>query len=354
MRICYFGDFDPNYSRTRTILMGLERIGVKVVFCNERKNGIGKYWRLWKKHRKMKSEYDVMVIGYGDSRLMPLFAKLITSKPVVWEALFSKYDNWVFDRKLVKQYSIKSYMFWFTDWLGSKVSDLVLLDTKIHTKYFNEEFGIPERKLSFIYVGADTTIFYPRPKTNKSDLFEVEFHGKYFPMQGTDVVVRAAKLLEGEKVHFTMIGSGQESKNTRKLAEELGVQNVTFHSYIPQSEIVEHVRNADVCIGLIGDVPRVIRAIPTKLWEAAAMEKVTINASPGSLEEVFTPGVDTIGLKPGDHKQLADIVLDLMANGKAEAMGKAANATFQKYGKPEVIGQSLLDVLKKSFPNLKS
>ncbi len=354
MRILYFGDFDPNYSRTRTILMGLERTGTKVIFCNERTNGFRKYWKLWKNHRALKGAYDVMVIGYGDSRLMPIFTKLITRKPVVWEALFSQYDNWVFDRKLVKPHSLKAYVYRLMDWLGCKVSDLVVLDTKLHTKYFHDTLGVPYRKLGFVYVGADTTIFYPRPKTKISEFFEVEFHGKYFPMQGTDVIARAAKILEKEKVHFTMIGSGQESGNTRKLAEELGVKNITFYSHIPQSEIVQYVRNADVCIGLIGDVPRVIRAIPTKLWEGAAMEKVTINASPGCLEEVFSPGVDTIGLRPGDHEGLAKIIMDLKNSGKSEAMGKQAFITFQKFGKPEIIGQSLVDLLNDRFPNIKT
>lgn len=350
MTICYFGDYDPGYTRTKILLKGLRQTGVSVLEINERGRGFRKYLRLWKRHREIKGTYDAMVVGYGDSRLMPVFARIIGAQNIVWEALFSQYDNWVFDRKLVRPHSPKAYLYWFLDWLGCAVSDVVLLDTRLHTEYFRKTFGVSEKKLAYIYVGADTSIFYPRERIRHSDDFEIEFHGKYFPMQGTDVIIRAAKLLDGKGVHFTLIGNGQELKRTKELADLLAVRNVTFLPFLPQEKIVEYVRDADVCVGLIGDVPRVVRAIPTKLWEAAAMARASVNASPGSLEEIFTPGKDSIGLKPGAHAELARKILEIRESGNTDTMGCAAYETFKQNGTPEKIGQSLARVLQKHFP----
>ncbi|MEK9176741.1 MAG: glycosyltransferase [Patescibacteria group bacterium] len=352
MTVLYFGDYDASYTRTRILLKGLREHGATVVEMNERGGGISMYLRLWRSFRAYRGPYDAMVIGYGNARLMPLFARCIGAKRIIWEALFSKYDNFVFDRKLASPRSPKAYLYRFLDWLGCAVSDLVLLDTKLHTRYFHETFGVPERKLAFVYVGADTDIFYPRARAGRPDGFEIEFHGKYFPMQGTDVIIRAASLLEKQGVHFTLIGNGQELKRTKALAESLHVSNVTFKQFLPQEEIVEYVKNADMCIGLIGDVPRVVRAIPTKLWEAAAMGRVSINASPGSLEEVFTPGKDVIGITPGDHEGLARTILELKQSGAADAMGAAARETFLQYGTPAVVGKAFADLVSARFPDV--
>lgn len=352
MTICYFGDYNPNYARTRIILKGLEKLGVRVIHCNVYERGWRMYWKLWRLHAAMKEPYDIMIVGFGDSRFMPELARLVSRAPIIWEALFSQYDNWVFDRKLVGPHSPKAYLYWFLDWLGCKVTDMLLIDTHQSTVYFAETFGVPRSKLAYAYVGADTTIFYPRERTKRSDKFEVEFHGLYFPMQGADVIVRAAKLLEHDDVHFTMIGKGQEVKRVRLLADELHVTNVTFYGYLPPQEIVEYVANADVCMGLVGDIPRAFRTLPTKVWETAAMEKAAINVDSPAIREVFTPGIDVIGVKAGSPEALAQAILDLKKSGKAEEMGKAAGRTFLKNGTPESIAGQVLAAIYERFPQL--
>lgn len=349
MRICYFGDYDPDYSRTRVILCGLHECGVSVVHCNARWKGLGKYRVLWQKHRALRADYDVLLVGLGDARLMPFFAWLVSRRLIVWEPLYSIYDNWVFDRKLTSPHSLKAYLYWFMDWLGCKVSDLIILDTNTNCRYFHETFGVPMGKLSRVLVGADTRVFMPLSKTRDTGKFEVEFHGKYIPVQGTDVIVRAAKLLEQDDVHFTMIGGGQAFNETKALAEKLQVTNITFFPTLPREKVVEYIRNADVCMGLVGDVPRVVRAIPNKLYEAAAMARVSINVGSSSLREVFYPGVDTIGVKQGDPEDLARAIRELKGSGKAEQMGKAAYDTFIKTCTPKLVAQSLLDAFSKNL-----
>lgn len=348
MTILYFGDYDPKYSRTRVILNGLASERVKVIHVNVRKKkGLSLLWNLYKGHAAVKEEYDVLFIGVGDSRVIPLLARLIARAPIVWEPLFSIYDNWVFDRKLVSPHSPKAYWYWLLDWIDCRVADLIILDTKTNVEYFSRTFGIPMRKLSTALVGADTQTFIPMEKTKKSAFFEIEFHGKYIPVQGTDIIVRAAKLLENDAVHFTMIGGGQAFAETKKLAEELHVSNVTFLPFLPQAEVVEYIRNADACVGLVGDVPRVVRAIPNKLYEAAAMARVSINADTSSLREVFTPSKDTIGVRAGDAKDFAHAVRELKEKANTVELGKAAYETFMRHATPELVAKKLIHDISK-------
>lgn len=349
MRICYFGDYNADYARTRVLITGLLASGVTIVHCNVHTQGIKKYWELWKKHRSLVGKYDVIFIPVSLSRTLSFVAKLYSTKPVIWEPLFSLYDNWVYDRKLAAPRSPKAWYYWFLDWFGCTFSDLIILDTNTNAAYFSETFHIPKTKFARMLVGANTDIFFPHDRTQASTQFEIEFHGNYIPVQGTDVIVRAAKLLEKDAVHFTMIGSGQEKKNTEKLALDLGVTNISFLHFLHGRELVQYIANADVCIGLVGNVPRVVRAIPNKLYEAAAMARPTINADTVALREVFTPGVDTVGMKQGDPESLAHAIRELKISHCAEEIGRHAYQTFLDSATPEKVAKNFLITLQERF-----
>ena len=161
MTICYFGDYDPTYSRNRVMTRGLMLNGARVIECNVRKKGIGKYFNLWKRHRSLPGAYDVLVVGYSDTRWMVLFARLISGKPVVWDAFYSLYDSWVFDRKLVSPNSLQAKYYWFQDWLACTLAQKIVLDTNEHISYFVKTFRVDKKKCTRVLVGTDDTVFSP-------------------------------------------------------------------------------------------------------------------------------------------------------------------------------------------------
>ncbi len=346
MTICYFGDYDPEYNRVRTILKGLEKLGVKVIHCNAPDGSKRHYWPLIKKLWSLRGQYDVIVVGMSNSRIMPIFAKLFGNKPVIWDALYSLWDNRVHDRQLVSPYSLGALQLWIMDYLGAWFADVTFLDVQHHADYYSSTFHLPKHKFAYVLVGADTDVFAPLPKNKELPYFEVEFHGKYIPLQGTPFIVQAAKLLENDNVHFTMIGAGQEEKAAKAIAEKLEVKNVTFLPFMPQSEITEYVRNADICLGMLGNVPRVVRSIPNKFYEVAAMARVCVNVDTVSLREVFTPDVDAIAVKLGDPEDLARKIREVKERGNALEMGQRAYETFLKTSTPTIVAQSLLDIIK--------
>ena len=345
MKICFFGDYDPTYNRIRVMQKGLRMLGEDFVEVNVRSTGLKHYRELWDKYR-LAPDHDIVLVAYSNSRFLPLLARMISRKPIVWDPLYSLYDNWVFDRKLTKPHSLKAYYYWLTDWLGCFFSHKIFLDTNTNAKYFHDTFFVNEKKLGRVLVGADDEMFAMAPFVDGRNVFEVEFHGKYIPVQGTEILVHAAKLLENDNVHFTMIGSGQEVVRTKELALELGVTNVTFLPFLQQEEVREYIRNADVCVGLVGDVPRVVRAIPNKMYEASAMGRVVINVDSSSLREVFNPGVDAIGVRQGDAEDMAKKIREIKLSGRAAEMGKAAREAFDKFGTPEQVAKELLSFRK--------
>lgn len=162
MTIIYFGDYNPEYARNRVIIRGLKQNRIQVLECNDRSRGIKKYINLIKKHSLLKNEYDVLIVGYSDySRPLVVLAKLISRKYLVWDAFYSLYDTWVFDKKLVSPNNLKAKYYWFLDWISCRLSDKILLDTNAHIDYFVKTFKIKKHKFTRIFIGADDSLFYP-------------------------------------------------------------------------------------------------------------------------------------------------------------------------------------------------
>ncbi len=161
--VCYFGNFDENYARNRVIIKGLKENNISVVLCNDKSKGFKKYWKLFKKHKKIANKYDILIVGFaGRTRSMVPFAKLIIRKPIIWDAFYSLYDSWIFDRQLASLKSLKAKYYWFLDWFSCKLADKILLDTNEHIKYFVKTFKIKKDKFIKVLIGADDSIFYPR------------------------------------------------------------------------------------------------------------------------------------------------------------------------------------------------
>jgi glycosyltransferase involved in cell wall biosynthesis len=341
MKICYFGNYQTQ-GRSRVLRTVLQEEGYEILDCRSELNGLSFYFDLFKRLRALAPDYDLVFIGNcGPSYFLPLFAQMITRKPIVWEPLFSIYDNYVHDRKLAPRFSVKALYYFLMDMISSFASDAIILDTHENCTYFSKTFKVSPKKLFRVLIGADTAVFTPAPY-EEGDVFEVEFHGKYIPVQGTDVIVRAAKLLESdEKIHITMIGGGQTYRATKNLARELEVKNITFLPFLPPTEVRDHIARAHVCIGLLGDVPRIEGAIPNKVYEAAAMGRVSINADTIALREVFVPGIDILTVPRGEHHSLAETILKLKESGTAKELGVKARHTFETKSSYSVISSEL-------------
>lgn len=343
-RVCFFGDYDPAHNRTKMLIEGLRARSVSVIVCHTTIRTKKKYLHLWRQFFKMRSECDVVLLGFSDDRFMPLVARIITfGKKLVWDTQFSVYDNWVFDRKLVTQGSLKAGYHWFLDWMNCRLVDKIILDFDAHINYFETTFGVSPRRCIRVNGSADTSVFFPRPKPISDGFFRVEYHGKYIPVQGVDTIVRAAKLIEYDPmVKFTLIGDGQDYKKIRALAEELDVKNIEFLPFMPLKNLPKYIAEADVCMGMVGDIPRVERQIPNKLYEAAAMGRFAINADSAAVREIFVDGEDVILMKRGDAQDLVNKILMLKNNPElTEKLSRGALKKFWEKCSPECVGDQL-------------
>lgn len=343
MKVCYFGDFDPEYSRNRIIINGLRKNGVEVLICNERSGGWKRLVSLFKKHRVLKNNYDLLIVGYSDSRWVIPLARIVAKRKIVWDAFYSIYDTRVFDRKLVKPGGFKAGGYWLADWLSCQLADAVLLDTEAQIDYFSQTFRFAKAKCLRVLVGADDEVFYPREVVGKGSPFLVHFHGKFIPLQGVAHIVGAAALLRDQNITFQIIGQGQEYKSARALAESLRLHNLTWINRVPYANLAGYMAAADLCLGIFGKSAKAGRVIPNKVYEAVAMAKPVITADSPAVRELFIDRESILLCRPGDSADLASKIKELKDDqALRDKISKEGHELFNVRARPAIIVSELL------------
>jgi len=153
-RVCYFGIYNPEFSRNAVYMRGLRENRVEVIECNDRTPGIRKYWNLVKKHWEIRNDYDVLVVGYPGQTLVSL-AKLISRKPVVLDALCSLYESLILSRDAYKGNPLRVPVIRSVDWLAYKCADKILVETEKQKSYFEKRLHVSPGKCAVIYTGVD-------------------------------------------------------------------------------------------------------------------------------------------------------------------------------------------------------
>ncbi len=337
MTICYTGDYNPNYPRHRVIIRGLREQGVEII-----ERPVKTLGELIHAIRAHNSSVDYFFLGYSDSRWVWL-VKMFARKPIIWDAFYSLYDNWVFDRKLARPGSLKARYYWFLDWICCVSANAVILDTNANIAYFRKTFHLKKKQFIRVLVGSDDSVMIPRPKDSKEKKFIVEFHGKYIPVQGVEYIIRAAKILAPHAdIRFVLIGEGQEYENVRSLAEDLQLRNVIFYPIVPYDQLPESIADADVCIGLAGNLDRGARAIPNKVYEASAMGRASITMKGPAIRELYTDRENILLFTGGDSEDLAQKILELKRNPSLlEHIASKARILYLEHGTPRAIGEQL-------------
>jgi len=351
MTICYFGIYDPNYSRNRILIKGLRQNNIEVIECNSRLHGIAKYIELAKKHFKIRKKYDLMIIGFPGYQAV-ILAKFLTKKKIIFDAFTSIYDSMVYDRRLARPRSLRAIYYWLLDWLSCKLADKILLDTNANIEYFVKTFKINRSKFLRVFVGSDNEVFYPLEQKFEYDYFLVHFHGCYIPLQGIEYIIRAAKILEKENMKFNLIGRGQTYENIRRLVEELKVENINFIDSVPYEELKNYIAEANICLGIFGTTEKAQRVIPNKVYEYLAMGCPVITGDSPAVRELFNDQQEMVFCKMGDADNLAKKILELKNNSQLrKTIAKNGYNKFINNLTPKILGEQLLKEVNKEIKN---
>ncbi|KKQ56411.1 MAG: Glycosyl transferase group 1 [Parcubacteria group bacterium GW2011_GWA2_38_13] len=347
MKICYFGIYQKDYCRAKNTIIGLRKCGVEVIEVQDRTPGFKKFWNLYKQHREIRNNYDIMLVGFPGQIIMP-FAKLISKKPIVFDAFASMYDGNVFDRKNCSPYSLKALWYYCMDWLSCALADRVLLDTKEHAQYFIKTFRMNSKKLIVVYHGIDDNVYHPLNVQKNEKCFLAVFYGYITPLHGIEYVLGAMKKLEKENIRLWIIGGGQDYKKMKEFAtNELKLSNVDFFPVMVPEKLMNFIGSVHVGLGIFGNTDKVNRVIPNKVYELMAMGISVITSDTPAIREKFTHRENVYLCKRADIDAIADAIVDIKNNQELrDHISKKALLCIKENLTPIILGTQLLKDLE--------
>jgi glycosyltransferase involved in cell wall biosynthesis len=284
---------------------------------------------------------DVCFIGfYGQPLVFP--ARLRWRGPLLLDAFVSTYDTLCFDRQIIKPNSVFGRMAFYLDRLSCQMADVVLMDTWAQAEYFERTFDVPRSKLHVVYVGCDDDLFRPL-SVPPPDIPTVLFYGTFLPLHGVDIIIQAAHQMAGERVHFQIIGQGQEYERVRNLASGLMIPNIQFLAPVPLEDLPKIIAHATICLGgHFGRSDKAKRVIAGKTFQCLAAGKPTIVGDNPANREIFAHGENVWMCPMADPTALANAIRHLLDSPQLCArLGERGRETVQRTSGNAMAAQSV-------------
>ena len=292
MRICYFGAFDPCYTRNNFIRQALESSGCHVSICN-----VSQEWPTYRKTLPLISQYrrvcrdcDVIIVAEFCQTLVPLAWLLgrLTGIPIVFDMVIGLYEAGVIERRRYAPDEYAGRKLFFLDRAAGRLADVILTGTSAYRECLSMDYGIPMKKILLTPLGVNDKIFRPGLEQSSSgENLTVLYHGSFIPNHGVDNIIKAAAEVGlGSRFTFHFVGDGEGKQQAMDLSERLGLSNTRFSSKVPLEMLSAYIANADIILGIFGDTPQANKAMANKVLEGLAMRKPVITGDTLSIREI--------------------------------------------------------------------
>lgn len=182
----------------------------------------------------------------------------------------------------------------------------------------------PEKTVIWLKNGVDiaelTAIAEDPSWRNKNgfgdDDFLLLYAGILGHAQGLEVILRAAKLLEGHPhIKFLLVGSGPVRDQLIAMHNEMNLHNVFFLENRPKKEVVPIIRTADAALIPLRKLDLFKGAIPSKIFENLAFRKPVFLGVEGEAKElIIDQGHAGWAFEPENAADLAEKISLIASN----------------------------------------
>jgi len=214
--------------------------------------------------------------------------------------------------------SIIAFLEWIEMMMYRSANKIVVVTDAFKVKI--AERGIQSEKIVVHKNGVDLNKYSPSEKPQflvdelgLKDKFVLAYIGTHGLAHGLDFILDQVVALESEypEVHFLFMGDGANKENLIKRSRRLGIKNVTFLDSVPKEEINNYLNLMDVALVNLKKTDTFLTVIPSKIFEAAAVEKPILLGLLGETKgiiEKYGAGVCFEPENPTDFRKALDIL----------------------------------------------
>ncbi len=212
--------------------------------------------------------------------------------------------------------------------------------------------GIDESKISVVTNGSNIELFTPRKKDKKlleelnlQDKFVVGYIGTHGMAHSLDFIIKAISKIEDDTFHFLFIGDGAMKSKIVELAKELNLKNVTFLEPIKKEEVPKYLSICDVSLAPLKKEENFKTVIPSKIFEASAMQKPTLLGVEGQAQKIIEENGAGICFEPENEDDFLYKLYKIRDKRIYARLQKGCANLAQKYNR-KVLAAKMLYLLK--------
>ncbi|MFM7015236.1 MAG: glycosyltransferase family 4 protein [Bacteroidota bacterium] len=213
----------------------------------------------------------------------------------------------------------------------------------------------PNKMVHWLPNGVDESIFQIKKDTSirsnlnfEKDDFLIMYAGIIGIAQGLDVILDAAKLIPAEsKVMYLLLGDGPEKQRLMQRVSDEKIQRVKFLELVSREVVPSYVDAIDAAVIPLKKMDLFLGAIPSKIFENAALGKPLLLSVDGEARKLFIDeGNAGLYIEPENCQMLADASLQLERNPElAKSMGDNGKNYVQKFFMRKNITKEWLNTL---------
>ncbi len=223
------------------------------------------------------------------------------------------------------------------EWLELRMyaaADLVVTVGDGYRRKLEQERGVPPERIRVLPNGVDLSTFQPRDDDGAlrahhglGDRFVCSYVGTIGMGSGLEVVLRAARLLREQgrdDVRFLLVGDGAVREELEARARSEGLASVVFTGRLPKARMPEVLAASDACLVHLTRTDLFKTVMPSKIFEASAMERPIVLGVEGFAAELVEAAGAGICIEPENADDLVEAVTRLAGDRDlARRMGAA-------------------------------
>lgn len=240
-------------------------------------------------------------------------------------------------------------------WMYASANKIVTVGEGYKAKLV--EKSVRPDSISIIMSGADLQFFQPRP-LNESLKRRLGLNGKFVCAyigtlglcSGLAIVPKAARILANKKHNdlvFLLVGDGAIKNELERMSRDQRLENVIFAGRQDKTMIPDFLSISDVCLAHLQKKELFKTVVPSKIFEAAAMEKPIILGVEGFAANLVSQAKAGICIEPENAEQLAYTVEKLAEDPELRiSLGQSGRRTVARHFDWDKLAMEYLEITK--------
>jgi glycosyltransferase involved in cell wall biosynthesis len=164
-----------------------------------------------------------------------------------------------------------------------------------------------------------------------------------------DFILQSARKVKNPNIHFLIIGEGAEKENLLKLKKDLNLKNVTILNGIPKKDVKRHIASIDIALVNLKRSDLFLGALPSKIFENAAMKKPILLGLKGEAEKVISKYNAGLSYEPENEDDFLARLEELSTNKDLyKRCVEGCSKLAQDYDRKKIASEMLKSIIQLS------